>query len=144
MTDPTAVSRRDFLRTVCGAVALTAGGVLLADDAVAADGIARKPNGQVVVTVAKVPGLTRVGGIVALGNVKGTPVAVVRTGRSSYRALDLRCTHQGTTVRQSGRAWVCPNHGSRFAGNGTVTGGPAETDLATVPSTFRNGRLTVG
>lgn len=137
-------TRRDFLKTVCGAAALALGPVLLADDAMAADGIRRKANGQVVVTVAKVPGLARVGGTVALGSVKGVPVAVVRTGRRTYRALDLRCTHEGVTVGKSGTAWLCPAHGSRYAGDGTVTGGPAERSLAAVKSVFADGRLTVG
>jgi Rieske Fe-S protein len=137
-------TRRDFLKTVCGAAALTLGPALIADDAMAADGIKRKANGQVVVTVAKVPGLARVGGSVALGTVKGVPVAVVRTGRRSYRAIDLRCTHKGTTVGASGGAWLCPAHGSRFDAAGSVTGGPAERSLSTVKSTFADGRLTVG
>ena len=137
-------TRRDFLKAVCGVSALAAGPVLLADAANAADGITRKANGQVVVTVSKVPGLAKVGGTVTIGSVKGTPVAVVRTGRRTYRALDLRCTHQGVTVGKNGSAWACPAHGSRFAGNGTVTQGPAQRSLATVPSSFANGRLTVG
>ena len=137
-------TRRDFLKTVCGAAALTLGPVLLADEAMAADGIRRKANGQVVVTLAKVPGLARVGGTVALGSVRGVPVAVVRTGRRSYRAIDLRCTHQGVSVGKSGSAWLCPAHGSRFAGDGTVTGGPAQRSLATVESSLADGRLTVG
>lgn len=137
-------TRRDFLKTVCGAAALTLGPVLLADTAVAADGIRRKANGQVVVTVAKVPGLARVGGTVNLGTVRGVPVAVDRTGRRSYRALDLRCTHQGVTVGKSGTAWLCPAHGSRYAGDGTVTGGPAQRSLSTVRSSLADGRLTVG
>lgn len=137
-------SRRDFLKTVCGAAALALGPVLLADDAMAADGIRRKANGQVVVTVAKVPGLARVGGSVLLGSVKGVPVAVVRTGRQAYRAIDLRCTHQGTTVAQSGSAWLCPAHGSRFTSDGTVTEGPARRSLASVKASFDGTRLTVG
>ena len=137
-------TRRDFLRAVCGVTALAAGPVLLADSATAADGIRRKAHGQVVVTVAKVPGLASVGGRVTLGSVKGVPVAIVRTGRKAYRALDLRCTHQGVTVGKDGAGWECPAHGSRFAGNGTVTGGPAQRSLATVPSVFSDGRLTVG
>jgi Rieske Fe-S protein len=137
-------TRRDFLKGVCGAAALTLGPVLLADEAMAADGIRRKANGQVVVTVVKVPGLARVGGVVALGSVRGVPVAVVRTGRRTYRALDLRCTHQGETVGASGGTWLCQRHGSKFSADGTVTGGPAERSLATVKSVFADGRLTVG
>jgi Rieske Fe-S protein len=137
-------SRRDFLKTVCGAAALALGPVLLADDAIAADGIRRKANGQVVVTVAKVPGLARVGGTVLLGSVKGVPVAVVRTGPQTYRAIDLRCTHQGVTVAPSGNAWACPAHGSRFSAGGAVTRGPAKRSLAPVRGSFDGTRLTVG
>jgi Rieske Fe-S protein len=79
-----------------------------------------------------------------LGTVKGVPVAVVRTGRRTYRAIDLRCTHQGVTVGKSGSAWLCPAHGSRFAVDGTVTGGPAQRSLNAVRSVLADGRLTVG
>ena len=137
-------TRRDFLRNVCAVAALAAGPVLLADEASAADGIIRKANGQVVVTVAKVPGLARVGGTVTLGSVKGVPTAVVRTGRRTYRAIDLRCTHQGVTVGRSREGWLCPGHGSQYARGGAVTGGPAERSLATVRTSFDGIRLTVG
>lgn len=137
-------SRRDILKAGCGAVALTLGPVLLADDATAADGITRTSNGQVVVTVARIPALAKVGGIVNLGTVKGVPVALVRTGSRTYRALDLRCTHQGVTVGRDGAAWRCPAHGSRFAANGTVTHGPARRSLATVRSSVASGKVTVG
>ena len=141
-------SRRTFLIGMCGAAALAVGvgPALLAEDAAAATGIKRKKNGQVVVTVGKVPGLSKVGGRVLLGTVKGAPVAVVRTGTSSYTALDLSCTHMGVTVRESTNGWTCPAHGSQFAEDGEVTGGPAMANLALVRSRFnaRKGRLTVG
>lgn len=141
-------SRRAFLIGMCGAAALAAGvgPALLADDAAAATGIKRKKNGQVVVTVGKVPGLSKVGGRVLLGTVKGAPVAVVRTGASSYTALDLSCTHQGVTVRESSAGWSCPAHGSQFAEDGEVTRGPAMANLALVRTRWnaRKGRLIVG
>ena len=137
-------TRRDFLKTVCGAAALALGPVLLADDAMAADGIRRKANGQVVVTVAKVPGLARVGGTVALGSVKGVPVAVVRTGRRTYRALDLRCTHEGETVGKSGRRLALPAARIEVQRGRQCTGGPAQRSLSTVRSSFVDGKLTVG
>lgn len=141
-------SRRTFLIGMCGAAALAAGvgPALLADDAVAATGIKRKKNGKVVVTVRKVPELRKVGGRVLLGTVKGAPVAVVRTGSSTYEALDLSCTHQGVTVRESANGWTCPAHGSQFAEDGEVTRGPAMANLALVRTRWnaRKGRLTVG
>lgn len=141
-------SRRAFLIGMCGAAALAVGvgPALLADDAVAATGIKRKKNGTVVVTVSKVPQLSKVGGRVLLGTVKGAPVAVVRTGSTSYQALDLSCTHMGTTVKPSAAGWSCPSHGSEFAEDGEVTRGPAQANLALVRSKWnaRKGRLIVG
>ena len=137
-------SRRTFLVGACGLLAVGLGAALLADDAQAADGIKRKPNGQVDVTVAKVPALAKVGGAVLLGKVKGVPTAVVRTGQSTYQALNLRCTHQGVPVSLKAGQWSCPAHGSSFAIDGSVTGGPAQTSLATVKSALNKGVLTVG
>ncbi len=136
--------RRTLLLGFCGMLAAGLGSALLADGAQAATGIAVAPNGLAAVTVAKIPGLAKVGGSVNLGTVKGVPTAVVRTGASTYVALDLRCTHQGVTVQSANGAWACPAHGSRFAVNGTVTGGPAARNLNTVKSVFKNGVLTVG
>lgn len=140
-------SRRTFLIGMCGAAALAGlGPVLLADNAVAATGIKRKKNGQVVVTVAKVPALRKANGRVMLGNVKGTPVAIVRTGAKTYEALNLRCTHQGVTVGADADGWLCPAHGSQFALDGELERGPALSNLATVRSRWnsRKGTLTVG
>ena len=141
-------SRRAFLVGVCGAAVLGAGlgSALLADDAVAATGIRRKKNGQVVVTVAKVASLAAADGRVVLGTVKGTPVAVVREGDGSFAALNLACTHQGVTVNPDAAGWLCPAHGSLFALDGAVERGPAMASLATYPSRWdaRRGTLTVG
>ncbi len=136
--------RRTLLLGFCGVLAAGLGTALLADGAQAAAGISVAPNGLASVTVAKIPGLAKVGGSVNLGTVKGVPTAVVRTGASTYVALDLRCTHQGVTVQGSNGAWACPAHGSRFAANGAVTGGPAERNLNIVKSVFKKGVLTVG
>lgn len=136
--------RRDFLVGVCGLVGLGLGAALLADGAAAATGITVLPDGRVKVEVAKVPALSKAGGVALLGNVKGVPTAVVRTGANTYRALDLRCTHQGVPVKQSAGQWLCPAHGSAFAMNGTVRKGPAIANLAQVKSQFAKGTLTVG
>jgi len=149
MSDLTAEpSRRAFLVGLCGAavVSVGVGSALLADDAVAATGIRRKKNGQVVVTVAKVSSLAAADGRVLLGTVKGSPVAVVREADGSYSALDLACTHQGVTVNPDAGGWLCPAHGSKFALDGVVERGPAMTSLAEYPSRWdaRRGTLTVG
>lgn len=136
--------RRTVLLGLCGVIAAGLSTALIADGAQAATGITVAANGQAAVTVKRIPGLAKVGGSVNLGMVKGVPTALVRTGAATYLALDLRCTHQGVTVESVNGAWACPAHGSRFAANGAVTGGPASRNLNTVKSTFKRGVLTVG
>jgi len=118
--------------------------VLLADDAQAAPGIKRLPDGRVQVQVNRVPGLRQINGMVNLGNVKGIPTAIVRTGTNRYKALNLRCTHQGVPVVADGNNWLCPAHGSMFARDGALERGPAMRPLATVPARLAKGVLTVG
>ena len=141
-----AVSRRSFLVGACTLATLGMGATLLADDAQAATGIKRLPDGTVQVAVKKVSGLKNVGGAVVLGNVKGVPAAVVRTSADAYTALDLRCTHQGVPVNQGGAGWSCPAHGSQFKVNGDVVRGPAEANLAIMKSKWnpKTSTLIVG
>jgi Rieske Fe-S protein len=140
------VSRRSFLMGACTIATLGMGAALLTDDAEAATGVKRRKDGSVEVSVKKVAALGTVGGVAVLGNVKGVPAAVVRTGTDTYTALDLRCTHQGVPVNQGGPGWSCPAHGSQFKTNGDVVRGPAEANLAIMKSRWvpKNSTLIVG
>lgn len=53
---------------------------------------------------------------------------VVRDSGGLY-ALTARCTHQGVTVEALTSEFYCPAHGATFDFDGTVTGGPALTNL---------------
>jgi glycine/D-amino acid oxidase-like deaminating enzyme/nitrite reductase/ring-hydroxylating ferredoxin subunit len=57
--------------------------------------------------------------------------AVHRDDAGELHVLSARCTHLGCIVgwNDADRAWECPCHGSRFAGDGTVVQGPATADL---------------
>ena len=87
------------------------------------------------VTIASYPALANVGGIAgSVGNVSGTPTAVVRTGQNSFAAFSLRCPHQGTTVQVvSGTSFRCPNHGATWNNTGALQAN----------SPFRTSSLTV-
>ena len=110
----------------------------------AAAGIKNLSNGKVQLTIAKIPALKKVGGVVAV-NVKGSPVAVVCTAVGKYAAFDLRCPHLGATVSATGSTWTCPAHGSTFdPKTGAKTGGVTPTGLTKVKTALKSGVLTVG
>jgi Rieske Fe-S protein len=86
-------------------------------------------GGTLTVTVASFPALANVGGIAAVGTLANKPVAVVRTGASSFTALSRICTHAGCDVNVAGSGFSCPCHGSQFDATGQATNGPAENAL---------------
>jgi Rieske Fe-S protein len=74
----------------------------------------------------------------ALAPGEGTVARVGRKQIAAYRddegrlhVLSARCTHLGCIVgwNAADRAWECPCHGSRFAGDGALVQGPATADL---------------
>jgi len=135
------VSRRAVL---CGLAVLTLG--LVPDKAIAATGVKVLANGKVDVTLSRNKALRKVGGAVQFTDGAGQEIALVRTGKSAkaYRALNLSCTHEGTTVMRSGSKWVCPNHRAEFAINGNVKIGPARSNLAAIPVKVSKTKVTVG
>ncbi len=78
------------------------------------------------VTIASWPALATVGGAVgSVGNLAGVPVAVVRTGASTFAAYSMRCPHQGTTVRVqnyngTGSTFYCPSHTALWNSSGQL------------------------
>jgi len=59
------------------------------------------------------------------------PVCVYRFGDNDYKALLMKCTHQGTELQVFGDRLQCPAHGSEFKNNGSVQNGPADSPLRT-------------
>ena len=88
-------------------------------------------SGSVVITVANYAELANVGGLVRV-NETSTPVALERTGASSFAAFSLVCPHQGATVEvthNSATPFFCPVHGSAFNLAGDTTAGPSPSGL---------------
>ena len=134
------LSRRSVLAGVCGLLALGASSL----PAAAASGVRKRPDGKLEVNVKAIPELAAVGGAVRIGTIKGAPVAVARTGQSTFKAFNLRCPHQGVTVARSAQGWECPAHGSQFEPDGDLVLGPAIRGLSSVPTSIRGGSLIVG
>lgn len=135
------LSRRGFLSGACALVALGGLGAL---PAAAESSIKRLKNGQVTVRLRSIPELSKVGGSVAIGAVRGKQVAITRTGNSSYIAFDLACPHQKVIVSKTDTGWRCAAHGSEFEADGDLVLGPATTRLARVPIKVSKGVATVG
>ena len=134
-TDSNGLTRRQALTAAAalcgfGAVALSSGAVAQA-------------SGTLRVQLSQFPALKRVGGAAVVGSLNGVQVAVVRTGRSKYVALDRSCPHAGGIVTQSGSQWVCPRHGSRFDLDGDKVSGVTPSGLRRLKSRLSGGFLTI-
>lgn len=141
MENQNSLSRRSLL---CGLAVLTLG--IVPDKAIAASGVKVLPNGKVEIRLAANASLRKVGGVVQFQDGNGRSLALVRTSRAvnGFRAINLSCTHEGTTVGLSGDKWVCPNHRAEFGIDGKVQVGPARADLRTLPIRATKSRVTVG
>lgn len=86
--------------------------------------------------------LASVGGV-ALISASGSPIAVVRTGASTFIALSRVCPHQGTTVNLVTNGFLCPNHGASFTLNGTWTGGQRTSNMRSYTTTYDSAAGTI-
>jgi cytochrome b6-f complex iron-sulfur subunit len=126
------LSRRAFLArstlAVAGVAALTAG---CGDGQIGGSGATGPLPTGLTLKVSTVPELATVG-LLAYVPPDGR-VAVKRTGPASFLALSTTCTHEGThlDIVNASTSFECPNHGSRFDSNGTVTRGPSAAGTVT-------------
>ena len=134
------ISRRSFIAGVCAVVALSGSEL----PAAANTAVKKLPGGRISVNLKAVPALAKVGGAAKIGSVKGVPVAIARTGTFKYIAFNLLCPHQGVTVTQNEKGWVCNAHGSEFEADGDLVLGPATSGLARVPMKISKGLATIG
>ncbi|WP_069167088.1 ubiquinol-cytochrome c reductase iron-sulfur subunit [Nocardia altamirensis] len=136
-TDPSAFRRRTVVAAGAGAVvaatALTACTTYGKESATpapnppadnkAADG--KTPAADAAQAIAKTADIP-VGGGVIVGD-----TVVTQPNAGTFVGLSSTCTHAGCKVTSvSGGTINCPCHGSKFALDGTVAGGPAPKPLA--------------
>lgn len=134
------ISRRSLFAGACAAILV---GSSLVPQAASAS-IKKLPKDRLSVKLSGVPQLAKVGGSVQIGLIKKIPVAIARTGPSSYVAFNLSCPHAGVIVNQTPEGWLCNAHLSRFAPDGALAWGPATTGLKSVPIKVSKGVATVG
>lgn len=134
------IGRRDFVvrsAMLAAAAALAACGVT---DSTSPGGL----QGSAQINVNDFPALASVGGI-AVMTVQGEPLAVVRTGTTSFLALSRVCPHQGGTIGRSSTGFRCPEHGATFSTNGTWTGGQRTANMHAYSTAYdaQTGVLTI-
>ncbi len=73
------------------------------------------------------------------------PAATAWLGRDEggFFALSAICPHLGCTIRQAGKIYECPCHGSRFNGQGDVLNGPATSAMVYLLVTLDDGKLVI-
>ena len=121
---PACVDRRAFLASST----MMAVGALLASacgDGQIGSGVTGPSNVNATVKISDYPALAAVGGIAKL-NGTATPVAVVRSSATQFRAFSMVCPHQQTTVGIVSGGFLCPNHEARYSSTGAVLAPPSD------------------
>ena len=136
------ISRRIF---ICGSAAVA---VLGAVPAVAASGVKTLANGKTEVSLLTNTALGSVGGVFELDIKKYGKVAVVRTSKTTngFSVINLSCPDAGVIVKQNNGGWLCPpprGHGSKFALNGALKVGPANSALKAIKFTATTKAVTI-
>ena len=122
---PATLGRRQFLSASLMAAAAAA---LAACSATGMTDATSPSSVGLSVKVSDYATLANVGGV-ALINASGSPIAVVRTGTSTFVALSRVCPHQGSTVNAVTGGFLCPNHEAVFNAAGRNTGGQQTSSL---------------
>jgi Rieske Fe-S protein len=138
--EPT-IGRRQFV--AFGAIALAAAAL-----AACSAGSDLTSPGTIMATSFKLtdfPTLAAVGGVTTT-TVGGVPVAIVRTGTTSFSAFSRICPHQGSTINVTSSGFLCPNHGATFNAQGQWIGGQRTSNLTSYPVAYdaTAGTLTIG
>jgi Rieske Fe-S protein len=89
--------------------------------------------------------LASVGGV-AVTTLNGTPIAIVRTGTSTFITLSRICPHQGSTINQISTGFRCPNHLAQFDTTGNWVGGQRTSNMRSYSTSYdaTAGTLTIG
>ena len=134
------LSRRTLFAGIC-AIAVSGFTTL---PVAAASAVKKLKDGRLAVQVKSIPELAQVNGSIAIGQLKGVPIGITRTGANTYSAFSLACPHQGVTVERDSKGWFCPAHNSQFKADGGLILGPATKRLTKIPAKLSRGVLTVG
>jgi cytochrome b6-f complex iron-sulfur subunit len=136
LTEPCAdciVSRRSFL----GAATLAAVAAALEGcSSLTGPGGGSPGGGPITVHLSSFSALASVGGVARVDGGSGSPTALVRSTATTFTALSMICTHQGSTINIAGNGFICPNHGAQFSKTGSWAGGQPTSGLQSFGTTY--------
>jgi Rieske Fe-S protein len=92
-------------------------------------------TGSNTIKVGDYPALATINGV-AVTSLAGSPIAVVRTGTTSFLALSRICPHQGGTINIAGSGFRCPRHGATFSRTGTWVSGQQTTNMRSFATSY--------
>jgi Rieske Fe-S protein len=138
----TSIDRRKFLSLGAYAAAAAA---LAACAAGGATNSTSPGSLGATVKISDYTALASVGGV-AVTTLNGTPVAIVRTGTSTFITLSRICPHQGSTINQISTGFRCPNHLAQFDTVGNWVGGQRTSNMFSYSTSYdpTAGTLTIG
>ena len=136
---PISIDRRDFVMRAAAALAAVA----LA--ACSSDLTSPSSVASTTINLADYPALSTVGGVATV-TVDRIPLAIVRTGSTTFAAFSRICPHQGATINVTSSGFQCPRHGATFNKSGQWTGGQPTSNLVSYPVSYNAtaGTLTIG
>jgi cytochrome b6-f complex iron-sulfur subunit len=138
------MDRKNFLNSLSGGLALTCVSCMMAACSKEEDNGGGTNNGNAKLTLDLSTQITSIGDFVASN---GVIVIRVASGNqiSSFKAFSNVCPHQGGVISydKSATSFSCATHGATFNQTGTVTKGPASSNMSTFPVTITGNTLTV-
>lgn len=136
------IDRRDFVTRAAAALAAVA----LAACGMGSEG-GTSPSSVSTTTLAlsSYPTLATVGGVATM-SIDGVPLAIVRTGDTSFAAFSRICPHRGGTIQTTSSGFQSPVHGATFDRSGQWIGGQRTSNMRQYPAAYdaAAGTLTIG
>jgi cytochrome b6-f complex iron-sulfur subunit len=125
------LTRREFLKTVGGAIATTASPMLLQSCAAGLATYRGQFDGaKITIPKAEAVAVAAPNGIMMV-RASNLPMTIIvrHLEGTGLIALSTICTHAGCEVRVLPHSFQCPCHGSEYAVDGAVENGPASRPL---------------
>lgn len=138
------ISRRNFIKTGCTACMLAAAGASLLESCSAPLPLIKPAAGNgKQLTIATDSFATGKGNLLVVRSPQLEYDILLVKEADTYKALYLRCTHEGVGLTPASNKIFCSAHGSQFDLDGNVVREPALRPLKTFPTEVINNQIII-